>query len=130
MLCDQLSRNIWWHPFCGNSEEINSSGIRRCQAANGFTVYDLGRDVKTDTIIEEAQKVDADVIGTSALLTTTMTKQRELEEALKKAGLMDQFKTIVGGAPVTARWAARIDADAWLQMLKIGLIKHWNFFNF
>jgi trimethylamine corrinoid protein len=91
--------------------------------ANGFTVYDLGRDVKTDTIIEEAQKVNADIIGTSALLTTTMPKQKELEEALKSAGLRDRFKTVVGGAPVTPRWAARIGADAYANDAQDGVVK-------
>ena len=55
------------------------------------------------------------LIGTSALLTTTMVEQRKLEEELKSAGLRDRFKTIVGGAPVTARWATRIGADAYAE---------------
>jgi len=91
--------------------------------ANGFTVYDLGRDVETDKIIEEAEKVDADIIGTSALLTTTMPRQKEIEEALKSAGLRDRFKTVVGGAPVTPRWAARIGADAYAEDAQDGVLK-------
>ncbi|HUV60514.1 MAG TPA: cobalamin-dependent protein, partial [Desulfatiglandales bacterium] len=59
--------------------------------------------------------VNADIIGTSALLTTTMVQQKYLEEELKKADLRDRFKTIVGGAPVTARWAAKIGADAYAE---------------
>ena len=66
--------------------------------ANGFTANDLGRDVAVDDIIEQAVKVQADVIGTSALLTTTMTQQKTLAEALKSAGLRDRFRTMVGGA--------------------------------
>jgi trimethylamine corrinoid protein len=91
--------------------------------ANGFDVFDLGRDVETDKIIEEAEKVDADIIGTSALLTTTMPKQKELEEALKSGGLRDRFKTVVGGAPVTPRWAARIGADAYAEDAQDGVLK-------
>jgi trimethylamine corrinoid protein len=91
--------------------------------ANGFTTYDLGRDVAVDKIIEEAVKVDASVIGTSALLTTTMTQQKMLEEALKSAGLKDRFRTMVGGAPVTPRWAARIGADNYAKDAQDGVDK-------
>ena len=76
-----------------------------------------------DQIIEHAEKVDADIIGTSALLTTTMPKQKELEETLKTAGLRSKFKTIVGGAPVTPRWAERIGADAYAADAQDAVIK-------
>ena len=91
--------------------------------ANGFNVHDLGRDVDTDKIIEKAIEVGADIIGTSALLTTTMPRQKELEEALKSAGVRDRFKTIVGGAPVTPRWAARIGADTYAEDAQDGVMK-------
>jgi trimethylamine corrinoid protein len=107
----------------GDVHDIGKAIVVSLMRANGFTVYDLGRDVKTDKIIEEAQKVNADIIGTSALLTTTMPKQRELEEALKSAGLRDRFKTVVGGAPVTPRWAARIGADAYANDAQDGVVK-------
>jgi len=97
----------------GDVHDIGKGIVVSLLRANGIKVHDLGRDVATDTIIEEAVKVNADIIGTSALLTTTMPKQKKLEEALKKAGLRDRFKTIVGGAPVTERWATRIGADAY-----------------
>ena len=77
--------------------------------------WDLGRDVAIAKFIEEADKFNANIIGTSALLTTTMTVQKELEEELKKASLKDRFKTMVGGAPVTQRWAKRIGADAFAE---------------
>jgi trimethylamine corrinoid protein len=107
----------------GDVHDIGKAIVVSLMRANGFTVYDLGRDVKTDKIIEEAQKVNADIIGTSALLTTTMPKQKELEEALKSAGLRDRFKTVVGGAPVTPRWAARIGADAYANDAQDGVVK-------
>lgn len=97
----------------GDVHDIGKNIVVALLKANGLEVYDLGRDVKTETIIEEASRVNADIIGTSALLTTTMPKQKELEEALKTSGIRDRFKTIVGGAPVTPRWAARIGADAY-----------------
>lgn len=81
----------------------------------GIDVYDLGREVKSDTIIEKAIELDADIIATSALLTTTMIYQQELEEKLKERGLKNKFKTMIGGAPVTQRWAEKIGADSYTE---------------
>lgn len=83
--------------------------------ASGFEVYDMGREVPADTFIEKAEEVGADIIGTSALLTTTMTVQQELEEKLKEKGLRDKYKTMVGGSPVTQRWAEKIGATAYSE---------------
>ncbi|MCK5553922.1 MAG: B12-binding domain-containing protein [Deltaproteobacteria bacterium] len=99
----------------GDVHDIGKCIVVSLLQANGFTVHDLGRDVATETFIEKAAKFDADIIGTSALLTTTMAQQKSLEEELKKAGVRDRFKTIVGGAPVTSRWAGRIGADAYAE---------------
>ena len=99
----------------GDVHDIGKCIVVSLLKANGYTVHDLGRDVATDTIIEEAVKLNVDIIGTSALLTTTMIRQREVEAALKSAGLRDKFKTMVGGAPVTGRWAAKIGADAYAE---------------
>lgn len=107
----------------GDVHDIGKAIVVSLFRANGFIVHDLGRDVETDRIIEEAVKSDADVIGTSALLTTTMGQQKILEEALKSAGLRERFRTIVGGAPVTARWAARIGADAYAEDAQDGINK-------
>jgi trimethylamine corrinoid protein len=107
----------------GDVHDIGKAIVVSLMRANGFTVYDLGRDVETDKIIEEAEKVGANIIGTSALLTTTMPRQKDIEEALKSAGLRDRIKTIVGGAPVTPRWAARIGADAYAEDAQDGVLK-------
>mgnify|MGYP000047144348 CR=1 FL=1 len=107
----------------GDVHDIGKAIVVSLFRANGFEVSDMGRDVTVDAIIEEAVKIDADVIGTSALLTTTMNEQKVLEEALKTAGLRDRFKTIVGGAPVTPRWAARIGADAYAEDAQDGVVK-------
>ena len=82
---------------------------------SGIEVFDLGREVKADTIIEKAIELDVDIIGTSALLTTTMIYQQELEDKLKEKDLKERFKTMIGGAPVTQRWADRIGADAYTE---------------
>jgi trimethylamine corrinoid protein len=107
----------------GDVHDIGKCIVVSLLKANGFNVHDLGRDVETDKIIEEAIKVNADIIGTSALLTTTMNRQKELEQALKSAGLRDRFKTMVGGAPVTPRWAARIGADAYAEDAQDAVLK-------
>ena len=107
----------------GDVHDIGKCIVVSLLNANGFTVYDLGRDVDTEVIISEAVKVKADVIGTSALLTTTMPRQKEIEAELKKAGMRDQFKTIVGGAPVTTRWATRIGADAYAEDAQDAVLK-------
>jgi len=99
----------------GDVHDIGKTIVVSLLKANGFEVMDLGRDVAADRFIEEADKFNADIIGTSALLTTTMEGQRRLEDELKKAGLKERYKTMVGGAPVTQRWAKRIGADAFAE---------------
>jgi len=83
--------------------------------ANGFTVHDLGRDIDTEVMIDDAVKNGSRIIATSALLTTTLGEQKKLEESLKKAGLKGRIKTMVAGAPVTPRWAGRIGADIYAE---------------
>jgi trimethylamine corrinoid protein len=107
----------------GDVHDIGKCIVVSLFKANGFVVHDLGRDVPTDKIIDGAVRHNVDIIGTSALLTTTMNHQKELEEALKRAGLRDRFKTMVGGAPVTPRWAARIGADAYAEDAQDGVVK-------
>lgn len=81
----------------------------------GLEVYDLGREVPADTMIEKAEEVGADIIGSSALLTTTMVVQQEIEEKLEAKGLKGKIKTMVGGSPVTQRWAEKIGATAYSE---------------
>jgi len=96
----------------GDVHDIGKTLVVTMLGVHGFDVIDLGRDVPTEKFIETAKEKKANLIGSSALLTTTMTKQKEIEEALKEAGLKGQIKTLVGGSPVTQRWADRIGADA------------------
>jgi len=104
----------------GDIHDIGKGIVVSLMRARGLEVHDLGRDVPAETIIRKALELDADVIGTSALLTTTMAAQKELEEALRREGLRERFITIVGGAPVTERWARRIGADAYARMPATG----------
>jgi trimethylamine corrinoid protein len=107
----------------GDVHDIGKTIVVALFKANGFEVLDLGRNIPNDKIIEEAEKFGADIIGTSTLLTTTMVLQKELEEELKNAGLREKYKTIVGGAPVTQRWADRIGADAYAHDASDGVKK-------
>jgi trimethylamine corrinoid protein len=110
-----LSGKILLGTVEGDVHDIGKTIVVALLKANGFDVIDLGRDVPVDRFINEAEKSGVDVIGSSTLLTTTMEIQHQLEQELKKAGLKGKYKTIVGGAPVTQRWADRIGADAYAQ---------------
>ncbi len=107
----------------GDVHDIGKCIVVSLMQANGFIVHDLGRDISAEAIIEKAVAVDADVIGTSALLTTTMLEQKVLEETLRSQGLRDRFKTVIGGAPVTPRWATNIGADAYAENAQDGVAK-------
>jgi corrinoid protein of di/trimethylamine methyltransferase len=95
----------------GDIHEIGKNLVATMLSASGFEVYDLGVDVAFEKFVEKAREVNADIIGMSALLTTTMTGQRTVIDLLAKAGLRPQVKVMVGGAPVTRSWAAEIGAD-------------------
>lgn len=77
----------------------------------GFEVYDLGVDVPAETFLEKAEEVGADVIGMSALLSTTMPNMREVIELLQERGKRDKYIVMIGGAPVTEEFAQEIEAD-------------------
>ncbi len=95
----------------GDIHEIGKNLVATMLSASGFEVYDLGVDVPFDKFIEKAREVNADLIGMSALLTTTMTGQRTVIEMLDDMGLRPKVKVMIGGAPVTRSWAAEIGAD-------------------
>lgn len=97
----------------GDVHDIGKGIVVSLIKTQGIEIIDLGRDVPVSKIIEKAVEAEADIIGTSALLTTTLVEQKKLEDQLKKLGLRERFKTMVGGAPATQRWADRIGADAY-----------------
>lgn len=99
----------------GDVHDIGKSIVGSFLAASGFTVHDLGKDITPEAFIEKATEVNADVIGTSALLTTTMKAQARLEDSLTEASLKGKIKTIVGGVPVTQAWADEIGADGYAE---------------
>ncbi len=99
----------------GDVHDIGKGIVAALVKSNGIEVYDLGREVPADVFIEKVRETGANFVGSSALLTSTMTVQKEIEKKLKEAGLRDQVKTLIGGAPVTRRWADRIGADCYCE---------------
>jgi trimethylamine corrinoid protein len=99
----------------GDVHDIGKGIVASLVKTNGIEVHDLGREVPASVFVEKALEVNADFVGSSALLTTTMTVQKDIEEALKAAGIRDKVKTMIGGAPVTHRWAEKIGADAYCE---------------
>ena len=99
----------------GDIHEIGKSLVATMLSANGFKVYDLGVDVPISTFINKIKETNANLLGLSALLTTTMTMQREVIKTLIAEGLRDQVKVMVGGAPVTRSWAEEIGADGYAE---------------
>ncbi len=99
----------------GDIHDIGKTLVGTMLAASGFKVYDLGVDVSIETFIDKASEVEANIVGLSALLTTTMVKQRALIETLAEMGLRDKVKVMVGGAPVTRSWADEIGADGFSE---------------
>lgn len=101
--------------------DIGKGIVASLMVANGFEVIDLGRDVQSSKIVDMAIEAGADIIGSSALLTTTMVHQKEIEEILKEKELKGKMKTIVGGAPVTERWQTKIGADGFGETAADGI---------
>jgi len=99
----------------GDIHEIGKILVGTLLTAHGFRVHDLGVDVAGETFADKARELNADIVGVSALLTTTMRNQKSVVEALEKAGLRSQVKVIVGGAPVTRRWSEEIGADGYAK---------------
>lgn len=99
----------------GDVHEIGKGMVVSTMKSYGIDVIDIGREVPVETIIEKAEELKVDIIATSALLTSTLKEQRKLEETLKKMGIRDKYKTMVGGAPCTLRWAKRIGADVYTE---------------
>jgi corrinoid protein of di/trimethylamine methyltransferase len=97
----------------GDIHEIGKSLVGMMLSADGFEVHDLGVDVPPERFVEKAREVNADIVAISALLTTTMTGQRTVVDALAAAGMRPGVRVLVGGAPVTRSWAEEIGADGY-----------------
>ncbi len=99
----------------GDIHEIGKSLVGILLTANGYEVHDLGVNVKPEAFVNKVREVDANVLCLSALLTTTMIGQRKVIESLREESLRDRLKVLVGGAPVTQKWANDIGADGYAE---------------
>lgn len=96
----------------GDIHDIGKNLFVTLATAAGFEVYDLGSDVSPKKFVEKVKEVNANVLGVSALITTTMDKMKNVIDELEKIGIRDKVKVIVGGAPLTEGFAKKIGADA------------------
>ncbi|MGC8936747.1 MAG: corrinoid protein [Candidatus Methanomethylicaceae archaeon] len=96
----------------GDIHDIGKNLVKIMLSAAGFNVIDLGKDVPLQMFLEKAKEVKADVIGMSALMSTTMPGMKKVIAMLQEAGVRNKVKVIVGGGPVTEEWALSIGADA------------------
>ncbi len=97
----------------GDMHDIGKNLVSMMLEGAGFEVKDLGIDVAPEKFVEAVRAEQPKVVGMAAMLTTTMATMKTIVEALKEAGLRDQVKVLVGGAPVTAAFARQIGADAY-----------------
>ena len=99
----------------GDLHEIGKNIVKLMLETNGFEVKDLGYDVDPLDFIKAAEEMEADFIGASSLMTTTMPRQQEIIEFLKDKGLRDKYKVVIGGAPTSQTWADKIGADLYCE---------------
>ncbi len=97
----------------GDIHDIGKTIVAAMLTANGFEVIDLGVDVPTETFVEKVKEHQPQILALSALLTTSMPMQKEVIEALEKAGLRDKVKVMIGGAPTSREWAKEIGAEGY-----------------
>ncbi|HDP90309.1 MAG TPA: cobalamin-binding protein [Thioalkalivibrio sp.] len=97
----------------GDLHDIGKNLVGIMMEGAGFEVVDLGVDVAPQQFVEAVQEKKVDLVGLSALLTTTMPSMRDTIDALSEAGVRDQVKVIIGGAPVTQKYADEIGADGY-----------------
>jgi trimethylamine corrinoid protein len=99
----------------GDIHDIGKRIVATMLKVYGFEVFDVGRDAPVQAFVDKAKEVNATIVGSSTLMTTTMSGQRSLEEGLRAAGIRDSVKTMVGGASVNQEWADKIGADAYAE---------------
>lgn len=97
----------------GDTHDIGKNLVKIMLDTAGFEMYDLGRDVPLDNFVDKAVEVGASIICMSTLMTTTMIGMKTVIDKLKKRGIRDQFKIMVGGSPISQKYADEIGADGY-----------------
>jgi corrinoid protein of di/trimethylamine methyltransferase len=97
----------------GDTHDIGKNLVKILTEAGGYEIIDLGRDVPPETFVETAIEKEADVIAISTLMTTTMKGMSKTIDLLIEKGIRDRFKVIIGGGPVSQRYADQIGADGY-----------------
>ena len=107
----------------GDLHDIGKNLVAMMMEGAGFLVVDMGIDVSPERFVEKVREVEADIVAMSALLTTTMPTMPRTIEALEEAGMRDEVKVMIGGAPVTEKYAETIKADAYAPDAGSAVIK-------
>lgn len=95
----------------GDTHDIGKNLVKILMDTNGFEMYDLGRDVPLEKFVDKAEEVGADIIAMSTLMTTTMGGMKKVIEMLNERGIRDKYKVMVGGSPISKKFADEIGAD-------------------
>ncbi len=107
----------------GDLHDIGKNLVAMMLEGAGFTITDLGVDVPPDKFAQKAQEIEPDIVAMSALLSTTMPSMPQTIEALVKAGIRDNVRIMIGGAPVTDKYAQEINADSYASDAGSAVIK-------
>ena len=105
----------------GDIHKIGKDIVVLLLKTRGFEVHDLGEDVPASEFLKAAENFNADIVGLSALLNTTMPAQQDVINLFKEQGVREKYKLMVGGAPVTQEWADEIGADAYAKTAEEGV---------
>lgn len=95
----------------GDTHDIGKNVVKTMLEATGYDVYDLGKDVSAQAFVEKAKEVHAKIIGLSTLMATTMDRMKVVIDLLEQAGIRNQVKVMIGGGPVSQKYADEIGAD-------------------
>ena len=107
----------------GDLHDIGKNLVSMMMEGAGFTITDLGVDIAPEKFVQKVQEIEPDIVAMSALLSTTMPAMPQTIEALRKAGIRDKVKVMIGGAPVTENYAREIRADSYASDAGSAVIK-------
>jgi corrinoid protein of di/trimethylamine methyltransferase len=110
---EKMGKTVVIGTVIGDIHEIGKNVVGAMLQGAGFNVVDIGRDAPIENFVEKAKELNADIVGASALMTTTRPGQRDIIKALKEAGIRDKVKTLFGGAPCSQEWVDEIGGDAY-----------------